>query len=245
MKGPILPKALVNPHKRISEDLIPYVNGPYGSLTALLYESRDAARKELFSASEAGASSEEIKEKEDAVKNAESTINQAFMYLSAIKEELEKGEDSAIQIDQQASEDMSETQITLTSVNQWAKKRYGISILDDQEQHVSSGDITVQSTTQEKEEDLDPENGMTSTVANNVLTTFGFLVEAFFKQSQELKLTKFGENKPNVSGIAKHIAKLAATASGQEVMDNQSYDAIRKRIKQANDTKNSNIKNGK
>lgn len=238
MKGPIRPKIIRMTEHGISEDQLPLLPSMEDPLNVQLQEIREAASQAFIAAAETNATNEELEEKENAVTHVDLLIRKASSYMSDIDEELSKGEDSEIKIDPHAFEQNGITHITLRSLDRWAQQRYGISVLEDQEQHHSPNDTQAQPMVQAKEEDPNPEEGFTSTKARNVMTTFGFLVEAFAKTAPG-----FGGDKPNASSIARHIANLAVKAGGQDEMDNQSYEAIRKRIKQAIDTKNSYLKN--
>ena len=54
------------------------------------------------------------------------------------------------------------------------------------QQHLSSEGIQVQTTTQAIEEDVGPKGGLSRTKANNLYTTFAFLVEAYAKSSRKM-----------------------------------------------------------
>ena len=235
MKGSTFPKVMVPvANGEAYVDLLRVLNDE-NALEGMLSYMRDVAGQEL-AAAKGDPKRGKLKKKQEAVAKIDSLIRNTSMYVSDIDEELAKGEDSALRVDQQASKEESVTHITLRSLDLWAKKKYGISIMDDQELHVSSEGSRAQPVMQEKEEDHDPKDGLSKTVANNLFTSFAFLVEAFAETAP-----KYGSKDPNISAISKRIAELAATANGGEPMDNQGYESIRKRIKQALNIKKSNL----
>lgn len=207
------------------------------SLEGLLSYFLNFNSRELAAAVDANEPPEVIHEIEGAIAHISSLIHQASKYKSDIESELTKDESSHLKIDLTKTNKTGVTHITLVSLDNWARQRYGISVLEDQEQLASTQNIQAQPIVQLTEEDPNPKDGFTNIKATNVMTTFGFLVEAFANTAPG-----FGGEKPNISNIAKHIANLAVKAGGQDEMDNQSYEAIRKRIKQAIDTKNSYLK---
>jgi hypothetical protein len=236
MKGPIRSKVIRVTEHGISEDQLAVLYYMEDSLEEQLSELREATRQEYVAALELDEPYEELKLKEEAVKNADSLIRKSSMYLSDIKEELAKAENPELKIDPQASKEKGVTYITLRSLDQWAKQKYGFSILDDQEQHISPEDTQEQPTMQEKEEDFDPRAGMSKTVANNFLTTFAFLVEAFASTAD-----KYGSDNPNILAIATRIEELANKAYGGEKFPGQGHEAIKKRINEAMKVKKSNL----
>jgi len=221
----------------ISEEQLPLLHSMGGSLQELLYELREAARQDLITAAENDASSDELEEKEKAAIEADSRLDKAFMYYSDIEEELSNGQDSTLKIDQETTGHTGVIHITLNSLDKWALGKYGISIMDNK-QTMSPDNMQVRPINQNIDEDLYPKGGLTQTTANNILTTLGFLIEAFAQTA-----TRFGKDKskPNIKQISEHIAALAAKASGTDEMDNQSAEAIRKRLTEAMKIKNSHF----
>ena len=129
MKGSIFPKVMVaipNDNGEIYIDLLRILDEDENSLQEMLSHMRDVTSQEL-AAAKSDATSDELKEKGEAVANIDSLINKASMYLLDINEELSKGEDSAIKTDPQRSEEKGITHITLRSLDQWAKENHHIS----------------------------------------------------------------------------------------------------------------------
>ena len=162
-----------------------------------------------------------------------------------IDEELSKGADSAIKIDQKKTEDTGVTHLTLRSFDRWAKQVYGISILDEQGQNISPGNTQTQPTPQDKEDDLDTKDGLKRIAAESFLTTFASLVEAFYKIALEDKTIKFGKDKPNVIAISEHLEELARIANNGDPLLGQKISSIKLRINRAKEVKISNLAEGK
>ena len=104
MKGSTFPKVMVPFGKGDTYlDLVRFLEEK-NALQDMLSQMRDVASEEL-AAAEADATSEELKEKQEAVANIDWLIKRAFTYVSDIDEELTKGDNSALKIDQKASEE--------------------------------------------------------------------------------------------------------------------------------------------
>ena len=242
MKGPIFPKVVAVHESGITADLLPMLQSLEVTIQETLSHMRDVASKEFIAAAESDATYEELKEKEEAVTNIDSLIHNAFKFMSGIDEELSKGEDSTIIIDHETSKQTGVTHITLSSVNQWANKKYGISILENQEHNTSADNYPVKPTKPDMVEDANPETAPLGTLEKNMLTTLAFLVDAFFEQVKKRKITKFIYNDgPNVTQIAGHLADLAAKASPGNKISGQTQENIRKLIAKAMKEKNSRI----
>ena len=115
----------------IPADQLPYLHTLEAPLNEYLMALREAARHELLDAVEAGAADEVIYEKDDAVAKCDALISKAMSYFLDIGEELDKGELSELKIDRSKFESSDEVHITLKSLDRWARKNYGIPILDD------------------------------------------------------------------------------------------------------------------
>jgi hypothetical protein len=114
----------------ISADQLPYLHTLEAPLNEYLMALRESARHELLDAVEAGAANEVIYEKDDAVAKCDALINKAMSYFLDINEELDKDESSELKIDRPKSESSDEIHITLKSLDRWARKNYGIHILE-------------------------------------------------------------------------------------------------------------------
>jgi hypothetical protein len=94
---------------------------------------------------------------------------------------------------------------------------------------------------QEKEEDLDSNEGSPGVREKNILVTFAFLVEAFIQQANNSGIRKFGEDEPNCKAIAEHIDKLVLEANHGNKVSGQSATNIRKLIGKAMVTKKKHL----
>ena len=138
--------------------------------------------------------------------------------------EFPKGDESALNTDKRAKKESGIIHLTLSSLDQWARNKYNISILETAVEKSSEGNARSQSIQPENESTLN--GGLSKFTADNLYTTFALLVEAF---SQTLHKYGKGSN-PNVSEIAEHLQTIAAKTN---VKNGQSQEAIRKRISEA------------
>lgn len=131
MRG-FLRKQVINltEHCSIPADELPFLHSLEGSLKENLNNQLHAAQRELNDVLLAGAADETIEEKLKAVSECNELIQKAGLYLSAIDDELTKGESSALRIDKDATETFGILLITLRSLDKWTREEYGISILD-------------------------------------------------------------------------------------------------------------------
>ncbi|NJD24551.1 MAG: hypothetical protein FIB06_03995 [Betaproteobacteria bacterium] len=94
---------------------------------------REAARQDLLDAVEAGVSTYMYLDKDFAVRRFDALTMDAARYLADIDDELAKGGASALRIDSMATARTGIVHISLRSLDDWASRRYGISILGDSE----------------------------------------------------------------------------------------------------------------
>ena len=150
-----------------------------------------------------------------------------------IEEELSKGKSSTIKVDHESSEQTDVTRLTPRSVDQGAKQKYGISILEDHEQHASPENVQEQPAIQENEEDVGPNGGLSKTKANNLLTTFALLVEDIAKSAPKYRI----KGEPNVSKIAEYIDELATNVDTGEKLSGVGNESIKSWIEAAREAK--------
>lgn len=224
MRGPIRRKYTLVTEAGIPVDQLPKMHSIGGPLSEQLADLQEAARMQLVEAAEAGASIEVLHQKQDDVAGWNAQIMKAASYLRDIDDELAKGDESALKTDKRAKKESGVIHLTLSSLDQWARNKYDISIFETAVEKSSEGNSTSQSIQPENEATLN--GGLSKLKADNLYTTFAFLVEAFSQT-----LTKYGkDSKPNVSAIAKHIEAIAAKTS---VQDGQDQETIRKLISEA------------
>jgi hypothetical protein len=133
MRGPIRRRHLsVTEHSDSVTDL-PHLDSLNGSLQQTLEEMRETARQDLLDAVEAGVSTYVFLDKDFAVRRFDALTIDAATYLADINDELAKGGASALRIDSMATAKSGVVHISLRSLDDWASRRYGISILGDSE----------------------------------------------------------------------------------------------------------------
>ena len=202
-----------------------------------LWELREAERKQYADKAKAYITTsidyELSTQREYAGFIADSLAKKAFAFILDIDEELERGSASALKIDQETTERTDITHITLRSLDRWAKQKYGISILEDHEQHASPENVQEQPAIQENEEDVGPNGGLSKTKANNLLTTFALLVEDIAKSAPKYRI----KGEPNVSIIAEYIEELATNVDTGEKLSGVGNESIKSWIEAAIEAK--------
>ncbi len=98
------------------------------SLTEEIELRTDTLGEELHDAKERKLPNDVIAAKRLALENLRTEVKQAKVYLRAIKDEINKGDSSALRIDQNISHPRF-PYITITSLNQWARAQYRLTIL--------------------------------------------------------------------------------------------------------------------
>lgn len=237
MQGPIYPKYIQVTENGISADQLTSLHFMDGSLKEQLLELRETARSEFLDAVEADLPFETIREKEEAVEKYDALIKKAASYLLDMEDEIAKGEFSALRIDKHRTDKTGNDHITLRSLERWAQSTYGICIANPLESPSVTNDSSIQKDSR-RDEATSPKGGLSQVSADNLRTSFAFLVEAFAKTAPKFRR---GEDQPNVSAIAKHIAGIALEASKPNEIGGQGYEAIKDRIEDAMDTKKAKL----
>ena len=233
MQGPLTQKNILADFG-ITEDQLP--DSPGFSLEIFFNLLLQATESTLNDARQNNAPAEVIKEKEDAVKRCKEYSHKAQQYFLDIHEELSKGDESEIRIDQLQTERTDCPHVTLKSLDRWARKRYGISLVDSSYQtSISNNDAKEQESVEENESNL--ERGLSRTKAENLFTTLALLVEAFSEKASGFRV----KDKPNVSQISKHLEELATDNTTKECLKGQNRESIKKRITEALDVKRSKL----
>lgn len=222
MQGPIRKKYVEVNEQGISSDQLPFIHSLDGSLQEQLIELREAARMDFLKAVEEEAAHDVAQAKEESVIEYDKLIKKAAKYLMEIEDEIAKGETSRLRVDQSTTEKLGIVHITLKSLDQWSQKNYNITILDQ----FSTNPISENSQVNEAAKDE-----LSKTKAENLYTTFAFLVEAFASSSKG-EAYRHADKRPNATTIAEHLEKLALEASGGS-LKGQSKESIRKLIKEA------------
>lgn len=220
-----------NQKSDITQDQLVYVDSLPYSLQEILLDLRYGALTELYDAKDESA----ISEKVQAVLNIDSLINKAGRYLCCIDDELAKGTNSTLRIDQQESEQSEEVHITLASLDAWAKSAFP-------EEYICMFDVTpttdYQNITRELASSKDnyQSKEMSHIKANNLRVTFALLVEAFADKNKYRN-----GDEVNISQIAKAIEEFGTQLNRNNKIDNQSAEAIKDRIEDAKKTLSSKL----
>ena len=117
----------------ISEDQLPYLYSLHGTVHDLLQDLRTDAYAAYYEAAIIDPSIDAFviaEEKREAVARYEKLIDDAASYRRDIDSELDKGKDSALRIDDDATESSGVAQLTLSSLDRWSHQQYGFSIFE-------------------------------------------------------------------------------------------------------------------
>jgi hypothetical protein len=224
MRGSIRRKFVRVTEQGISADQLPSLHSFEGSLQEHLQELHEAARLEFVRAVEKGAATTAIQAKEERVSECRNLISKAASYLMSIDEELAKDDLSDLKIDRSATTKTGVVHVTLRSLDQWAIKNYGISVIAPM--HSLDGEFAIDRSDERQEHMSEASGGLGSTSAKHLYTTLAFLVEAFSKTAPKYHKS---EGSPNVSAIADYMEK-AAEVANKGPMAGQGKEAIKKRI---------------
>lgn len=112
-----------------------------GSILALINQQREIARTKLLGiVDESIACKDEtrnnsflnsINSQDDEIKNWDEMIEKASMYLNAIEKELSKGTYSELKVDEELTKANGSDHITLSSLCDWANRKFDILVLDE------------------------------------------------------------------------------------------------------------------
>ncbi len=239
LQGPIRKRVIQVTEYGISADQTPHLLQLESSLEEHLLELRNAARTLFIKALEEDEPFAVIEEKENAVIECDNLIKWAAIYLEDITEELAKGEDTSLKIDQEATKKSDTTYITLKSLKGWALNEYDIAIDSPFMSRPVDDDPQEQLKSQQKEAESDQAAWLSKTKAENLYTTFAFLVEAFAETAPKYK----NGDKPNAENIAKHLEELVKKANTNRGLSGQGSQTIRKLIRLALKTKAKTLHN--
>lgn len=226
MRGPIRRRLIEITADGISIDQMPYLHTLEGSLAAQLAEFRAAAQRKLFEAFEADASDAAMNDLEKEVNRCNDLIYMAAQYLRDIDDELEKGQESALVLDQAATAKSGVVYIALSSLNRWAIFKYTIEIIEDYSRLCSKIQNPVSDPKPSVADTFDEEflpKGFESAYAS-----FGFLLAAFAVRDKE----HLRKGAVNVNSITKVVID-QLEVNLKVLIDGQSADSIRKTFARA------------
>ncbi|SDZ16125.1 hypothetical protein [Nitrosomonas sp. Nm33] len=132
------------------------------------------------------------------------------------EDEIAKGEESAITI--YPLDNIFEPYYTQISIKQWWDR------VKSENQDLSNFDLKSSADSQsgESQEENDEKGKLSPTVANNLYTTFTFLVELYAETAQKYKT----KNGPNAKNIADRIEESAKKANNGHLLSGQSSENI-------------------
>ena len=208
-------------HGSISVDQMPTAHSLDGLLLDELADLRDKAYCRYANAVEEFAEEEIIEKMEEEVAHWDVLIDNATNYLAKFDCEVAKGKSSALIRDKRAKAETGIDHFMISSVDEWAQKTLGVSVLVPVQSLADRGNVPEAETT--------PQGGWSHTLATNWQATFAFLIEAFSMTATKYEV----HGKPNVQAIANHLAELAEEANKGERLAGQSAEGIKTRIEDA------------
>lgn len=113
----------------IPAEALPTAHSLGCSVDEQLRDLRDAARAKLFADPPVALSENEISKMDSDVAMIEDLAERAAMYRAAIADELAQGSESMLRLAQSSFDSEDGVRITLTSLNEWAKHRFGVAII--------------------------------------------------------------------------------------------------------------------
>lgn len=219
MQGPIYDaEPELTEDNNVPLEYLPYLSYLPNSLEEQLTYLVGEAQKDLDDAKDSGAEPAVIKQKEATLKQSLEWIDKAATYLRDIVDELAKGEDSCLRIDQEATEKSGLIHITVKSLEEWASDVYKLPPHDSFKLTPEAGHQLVDSSKGKRE---------STTRLENLYISFAFLIEAFVKDKPKYK----NGDKVNVSQLAEFISNL--TNKDSTPMKSQSAEAIKVRIEES------------
>lgn len=160
----------------------------------------------------------------EKISDLKETIIKAKKYQREIDDELAKGSESALKIDEFQSGSTGGTHISIKTLDQWAIQKYGISVLDFSKSTFLETDIggtqitdvsvpgpvssAPLSVVEDDVNESDVEGELSKTVAKNLYITFSLLLDDFI--SHHGGTYRHADGRPNIANIVKYIQDLAA-----------------------------------
>lgn len=189
----------------------------------------EAARHKLIDAAENGATHEALWELEDEVRKRKDLITRAIAYFIDIDSELSKGMASAIRPDAEATAGSGVLHLTLGSLDEWAKQKYGFSILETVPTQVEESPISNLNSSASVAED--------DKASDKVPDSFYYTMALMSEFIARRMAGKFAhpDKSPNISGLSTALLELALEIDPKSVLKGQGDQMIRKRLTKARD----------
>ena len=170
------------------------------SWQTILPLEREAAETAYENAKVENENEEIINAKLANLQHCDTQINKAHQYLCEINDELNKGKDSELRIDQFSTTNPKHPQITISSLASWAKEKYGLSIFKPETDKNATTDNKKASTTQLKT--------ISPTLYENTLITLALFIDLTTKNKTKFIRTDGQINKSALSdAIIEHTDK--------------------------------------
>ena len=207
----------------ITEESLQHMHTLEGSIWNLLTEQRANAQLAYSDAFDAQATEEFLYEKEKDILKWQEIISKAKSYQRDIDDELAKGSESALRIDKLISDESGLTHISLSSLDSWTLKEYGIS---------TENYLNPKAVEPDYISDVRDEKGrLTNTSINSLFLTLGVLINAFVDVRKDL--AKKDTNKPIVSELAIFLSDRAKPYGKLKPIRGQNDERIKDRIEEA------------
>ena len=245
MKGPAYPKNI--PFGPFGVPTDQYVNLQFleGNIQNQLSIYRETARQEWLAANATGV--DDSGESVRVLLDCYDLAAKAEKYLIEISDEIAKGDASVLRIDRDATSGAQDVHYTLKSVEEWATKALGLSVIQaniftvlHEVEIPEVDDVPILGTNQvmrhkgtkvddevEEDETQETGKGLGEIKANNLYIAFALLVEAYAKDVSGYA-TNGGRDIEDA--IAKHLAALGKTANKGYPMPGLRHGAIAKNI---------------
>lgn len=222
MRGPIRRVSHNMEEDNFTIDQVAYIDIQGRPLADLLTHFRASAQRRHFEAFEAGDSDDVLAPLSTEVALCDDTIYKAAQYMRDIHDELNKDANCTLQIDAYQTAQSGERRITLSSLNKWATKKYGISVAEDY--------VGVSAKTQKNANIAVPmpnegsfDEAMLIKPMETAYASFGFLMAAFAASRSDFRI----KERLNVSRIAGKIVDQLSHYL-QEPIDGQTTETMRK-----------------
>ena len=195
-----------------------------GSIWDFLTGQREDAQCALKTALDEFAE-DDIERLAEKISGLQETIIKAKSYQRDIDDELAKGGQSTLKVDEFQFASTGVTHISIKTLDHWAIQKYGISVLDFSRSRMLEKGVgdspaahapvlepaTPVPVVEVDIDDSDVRDGLKRTVANNLYITFSLLLDDFI--SHRGGSYRHADGRPNVANIVKYIQDLAAKAT--------------------------------
>lgn len=247
MQGDIRHKITKITNGRISKEALPHLELFPGTIWELLTEQHENSKLAYSDAWKKKASEEDLYKLEMNIENWLVVISKAKQYHRDIDDEIAKNVDSELRIILSSTNNSNETYISLNSLDKWAMKKYGISVLDYQKSNFLKTGIDTPPAADVPKKDLaaqvadvdidesDVKGALSKTVANNLYITFALLIEDLTKGAGGMY--RHPDGRLNVANVATYLLNLAEEAAkgtgGKTTLPGQGVRTIKTHIDKA------------